>query len=249
MESEFIGGRHSVIEALRSGRPIHKIWIAEGVQKGPLQAIFDTAKQAGIIIQQTDKRKCDELAQGIQHQGVVAQVAAYSYAEVDDLFNIAQARGEDPFFIILDEIEDPHNLGSIIRTAECAGAHGVIIPKRRAVGLTATVSKISAGAAEHVAVARVTNLAQTIDELKKRGVWVAASDVNRAQDVYSSDLRIPIAIVIGNEGKGVGRLIKERCDFIVKLPMQGRINSLNASVAAALLMYEVVRQRGVEKRG
>jgi 23S rRNA (guanosine2251-2'-O)-methyltransferase len=249
MESEFIGGRHSVIEALRSGRPIHKIWIAEGVQKGPLQAIFDTAKQAGIIIQQTDKRKCDELAQGIQHQGVVAQVAAYSYAEVDDLFNIAQARGEDPFFIILDEIEDPHNLGSIIRTAECAGAHGVIIPKRRAVGLTATVSKISAGAAEHVAVARVTNLAQTIDELKKRGVWVAASDVNRAQDVYSSDLRIPIAIVIGNEGKGVGRLIKERCDFIVKLPMQGRINSLNASVAAALLMYEVVRQRGAEKRG
>jgi 23S rRNA (guanosine2251-2'-O)-methyltransferase len=249
MESEFIGGRHSVIEALRSGRPIHKIWIAEGVQKGPLQAIFDAAKQAGIIIQQTDKRKCDELAQGIQHQGVVAQVAAYSYAEVDDLFNIAQARGEDPFFIILDEIEDPHNLGSIIRTAECAGAHGVIIPKRRAVGLTATVSKISAGAAEHVAVARVTNLAQTIDELKKRGVWVAASDVNRAQDVYSSDLRIPIAIVIGNEGKGVGRLIKERCDFIVKLPMQGRINSLNASVAAALLMYEVVRQRGAEKRG
>jgi 23S rRNA (guanosine2251-2'-O)-methyltransferase len=249
MESEFIGGRHSVIEALRSGRPIHKIWIAEGVQKGPLQAIFEAAKQAGIIIQQTDKRKCDELAQGIQHQGVVAQVAAYSYAEVDDLFNIAQSRGEDPFFIILDEIEDPHNLGSIIRTAECAGAHGVIIPKRRAVGLTATVSKISAGAAEHVAVARVTNLAQTIDELKKRGVWVAASDVNRAQDVYSSDLRIPIAIVIGNEGKGVGRLIKERCDFIVKLPMQGRINSLNASVAAALLMYEVVRQRGAEKRG
>jgi 23S rRNA (guanosine2251-2'-O)-methyltransferase len=249
MDNEFIGGRHSVLEALRSGRAIHKIWIAEQAQKTGVQAIYDAAKQAGIIIQQVDKRKCDELLPSVQHQGVVAQVAAYQYAELEELFQIAGERNQDPFFLILDEIEDPHNLGSILRTAECAGVHGVIIPKRRAVGLTATVSKISAGAAEHVAVVRVTNLAQTIDELKKRGVWVAASDVAHAQYVYGSDLCMPIALVIGNEGKGVGRLIKERCDFSLKLPMHGQINSLNASVAAALFMYEVVRQRGIGERG
>jgi len=179
----------------------------------------------------------------LQHQGVVAQVAAYRYAELDELFAVANERQEDPFFLILDEIEDPHNLGSILRTAECAGVHGVIIPKRRSVGLTPTVARISVGAAEHVPVARVGNLAQTIDELKKRGIWVAATAADATQDLFRADLRMPIAVVIGNEGKGIGRLVKEKCDFTLKLPMHGRINSLNASVAAALFMYEIVRQR------
>ncbi len=249
MSSEFIAGKHSVLEALRSGRTIHKIFVVEGAQKGTLQAIYEAARTAGVLVQTTDRRKCDELAGGTQHQGVVAQVAAYAYAEVDDLLEIAAARHELPLLLILDEIEDPHNLGSILRTAECAGVHGVIIPKRRAVGLTATVSKISAGAAEHVAVARVTNLAQTIDELKKKGVWVCGTDVGANQDLYEADLSLPLALVIGNEGRGIGRLVKETCDFTLRLPMYGKLNSLNASVAAALFMYEAVRQRGTAASG
>jgi 23S rRNA (guanosine2251-2'-O)-methyltransferase len=240
---EYIGGKHSVLEALRSGRTINKIWIAETAQKQFSGPIVAEAKNHGIIVQFTDKRKLDQMAEGLQHQGVVAQVAAYEYAEVSDILAAAKQKGEDPFILILDEIEDPHNLGSILRTADCTGVHGVIIPKRRSVGLTATVSKTSAGAVEYVPVARVTNIAQTIERLKEEGVWVAGTDVSAAQDVYKANFRMPIALVIGNEGKGVGRLVKESCDFLVKLPMAGHINSLNASVAAGVLMYEVVRQR------
>lgn len=242
-EEEFIGGKHSILEAMKAGRTINKIWIAENAQKALTQPIVAEAKLHGIIVQFADKRKLDTMAEGLQHQGVVAQVAAYDYVEIDDILEAARERGEDPFILILDEIEDPHNLGSILRTADCTGVHGVIIPKRRSVGLTATVSKISAGAVEYVPVARVTNIAQTIDKLKECGVWVAGTDVSAADDVYRSNFAMPIALVIGNEAKGVGRLIKEKCDFLVKLPMQGKINSLNASVAAGVLMYEVVRQR------
>lgn len=242
---EYIGGRHSVQEALRSGRTIHKLFVAEQAQKQQLSPVFNEAKKMGIVIQVVDKRKLDQLMPNVPHQGVVAQVTAYEYMELEDMIAQAQNSGQPPFLLILDEIEDPHNLGSILRTADCAGVHGVIIPKRRSVGLTATVSKTSAGAIEYVPVARVTNLAQTIEELKEAGIWIAGADVSGAQSVYQTDFRMPIAIVIGNEGKGIGRLIKEKCDFLVTLPMHGQINSLNASVAASVLMYEVVRQRSI----
>lgn len=242
-DEEFIGGKHSVLEALKSGRTMNKIWIAENAQKHLTQPIVAEAKAHGLVVQFVDRRKLDQMTDNMQHQGVVAQVAAYNYVEVDEILSRAAAKNESPFLLILDEIEDPHNLGSILRTAECTGVHGVIIPKRRSVGLTATVSKTSAGAVEYVPVARVTNLTQTIEELKKKGVWIAGTDVAAKQQVYDTDLKIPIAVVIGNEAKGVGRLIKESCDFLVKLPMFGQLNSLNASVAAGVLMYEVVRQR------
>ncbi|WP_424769137.1 23S rRNA (guanosine(2251)-2'-O)-methyltransferase RlmB [Paenibacillus sp. sgz302251] len=242
-QEEIIAGKHPVLEALRSGRELNKIWIADGAQKSLTQPIVAEAKKMGIVVQFVDKRKLDSLAPGVTHQGVVAQAAAFAYVEVEELLERAGKLGETPFILLLDEIEDPHNLGSILRTAECTGVHGVIIPKRRAAGLTATVLKTSAGAAEHVPVARVTNLAQTIDKLKEAGVWVAGTDVSAAQDVYKMKFDMPLAIVIGNESKGMGRLIKEKCDFLVKLPMLGQLNSLNASVAAGVLMYEVVRQR------
>lgn len=241
---EWIAGKHPVLEAMRSGRTIHKIWIAEQAQKHHTQPIIAEAKKLNIVIQTADKRKLDQLVPGVPHQGVVAQVAAHDYVEVDDLLERARSRNEAPFLLILDEIEDPHNLGSILRTADCTGAHGVIIPKRRAVGLTATVSKTSAGAVEYVPVARVTNIAQTIDSLKEQGVWVVGADASADELIYRIDLKLPIAIVIGNENRGIGRLVKDKCDFLIKLPMVGRINSLNASVAASVCMYEVVRQRG-----
>lgn len=241
-QEELIAGKHPVLEALRSGRSIHKIWIAEGAQKNA-GSIIAEARNAGIVVMTVDKRKLDAMAGDVAHQGVIAQAAPFPYAEVEDLLEKARERGEQPFLLLLDEIEDPHNLGSILRTAECTGVHGVIIPKRRSAGLTATVLKTSAGAAEHVAVARVTNLAQTIDRLKEAGVWIAGTDVTANDDVYRSKFDMPLAIVIGNESKGMGRLIKEKCDFLVKLPLLGRLNSLNASVAAGVLMYEVVRQR------
>lgn len=240
---DMIAGRHSVLEALKSGRSINKIWIAENAQKHQIQPIVAEAKNIGIVVQFVDKRKLDQMVENVPHQGIVAQVAAYDYVEVDDILERARAKGQAPFILLLDEIEDPHNLGSILRTADCAGVHGVIIPKRRSVGLTATVSKTSAGAVEYVPVAKVTNLAQTIEELKEKGVWIAGADVQAAGSLYQTDFTLPIAIVIGNEGKGIGRLIKEKCDFRVQLPMYGQINSLNASVAASLFMYEVVRQR------
>jgi len=241
---EFIAGKHSVMEALRSGRTINKIWIADNAQKHLTLPILAEAKNAKIVVQNADKRKLDQMVPDVQHQGVVAQVAAYEYVEVDDILATAQERGEMPFILILDEIEDPHNLGSILRTADCTGVHGVIIPKRRSVGLTATVSKTSAGAVEYVPVARVTNLAQTIDQLKKEGVWVIGTDVEAQQELFEANhFNMPIAVIIGNESKGMGRLLKDKCDFLIKLPMAGQINSLNASVAAGVFMYEVVRQR------
>jgi 23S rRNA (guanosine2251-2'-O)-methyltransferase len=243
MEEEYIGGKHSILEALRSGRTIHKIWIAENAQRQLALPILTEAKKTGVIVQYVDKRKLDQMVSDVPHQGVVAQVAPYDYAEIEDLISLAKQRNEPPFLLILDEIEDPHNLGSILRTADCTGVHGVIIPKRRSAGITATVSKTSAGAVEYVPVARVTNLAQTIDLLKEQGIWVAGTDVSAHNEVYRSDMTLPLAVVIGNEQKGMGRLIKEKCDFLVKLPMFGQINSLNASVAAGVLMYEVVRQR------
>lgn len=241
---EYIAGKHSVTEALRSGRTIHKIWIADNAQKHLTQPIIAEAKKAGVIVQTADKRKLDQMAEGVQHQGVVAQVAAYGYVEVDDILARAEAKGETPFLLVLDEIEDPHNLGSILRTADCTGVHGVIIPKRRSVGLTATVSKTSAGAVEYVPVARVTNLAQTMEQLKERGIWLVGTDVSATQGLYETDLfNLPLALVIGNESKGMGRLVKQTCDALLKLPMAGQINSLNASVAAGIFMYEVVRRR------
>ncbi|MFS0724495.1 23S rRNA (guanosine(2251)-2'-O)-methyltransferase RlmB [Paenibacillus sp. 1P07SE] len=243
-QEEWIAGKHPVLEALRSGREINKLLIAENAQKNLTLPIIAEAKKHGVIIQHVDKRKLDQLADGVQHQGVIAQAAAYRYAELEEILEKAHSRGEEPFLLLLDEIEDPHNLGSILRTAECTGAHGVIIPKRRSASLNATVYKTSAGAVEHVPVARVTNLAQTIESLKKQGVWIAGADAAAEQEVYETNLNLPLAVVIGNEGKGLGRLIREKCDFLVKLPMRGRLNSLNASVAAGVLMYEIVRQRG-----
>jgi 23S rRNA (guanosine2251-2'-O)-methyltransferase len=242
MSKEWIAGRNPVIEALRSDRDINKIIIAEGSQRGQMQVVLGLAKERNILVQFVPKQKVDQLTDE-SHQGVVAQVAAYQYAEVDDILQNAADKGEDAFILILDELEDPHNLGSILRTADAAGVHGIIIPKRRAVGLTATVAKLSTGAIEYVPVARVTNLARTIDELKERGVWVFGTDADGSQDYRNMDATMPLALVIGSEGKGMGRLIREKCDFLVHLPMSGQVTSLNASVAAALLMYEVHRKR------
>ncbi|NBI30331.1 23S rRNA (guanosine(2251)-2'-O)-methyltransferase RlmB [Chengkuizengella marina] len=243
MEAEYIAGKHSVLEAIRSQRSIHKIWISDQAQKSSIQPIVTEAKTSGAILQYVDKKKLDQMVPGIKHQGVVAQVASYQYAEVDDILKAAAEKNEAPLILILDEIEDPHNLGSILRSCDCTGVHGVILPKRRSAGLTASVSKTSAGAMEHIPVARVTNLGQTIDKLKKQGIWIAGADVSAEDNLYRTDLTLPIGIVIGNEHKGIGRLIKEKCDFLIKLPMYGQINSLNASVAAGVIMYEVVRQR------
>ncbi|WP_053364752.1 23S rRNA (guanosine(2251)-2'-O)-methyltransferase RlmB [Bacillus sp. FJAT-27245] len=242
MSEDTIVGKNPVLEALRSKRDINKILIAEGSQRGQMQQITELAKEANVIVQYVPKKKIDQLAEG-NHQGVLAYVAAYQYAELDDLFDAAKKRSEEPFFLILDEIEDPHNLGSIMRTADAVGAHGIIIPKRRAVGLTSTVAKASTGAIEYIPVARVTNLARTIDELKERGVWIAGTDAKGSVDYRKQDFTMPLGLVIGSEGKGMGRLIREKCDFLVHLPMAGKVTSLNASVAAALLMYEVYRRR------
>ncbi len=247
-DQEWIAGKHSLLEALRAGRTINKIWIAEGAQKHLTQPIVAEAKNRGIIVQFVDKRKLDQMAPDLQHQGVVAQAAPYAYVEVEDLLARAAERGEAPFLLLLDEIEDPHNLGSILRTAECTGVHGVIIPKRRSAAVTATVSKTSAGAVEYVPVARVTNLVQTMEQLKEAGVWIVGTDVAAKDEIYGGGniLTGPVAIVIGNENKGMGRLVRETCDVLLKLPMNGQLNSLNASVAAGVVMYEVLRRRRAE---
>ncbi|MFC4355402.1 23S rRNA (guanosine(2251)-2'-O)-methyltransferase RlmB [Chryseomicrobium palamuruense] len=239
---EIIAGKNAVLESLKAGREMNKIWIGEGTQKGGVVEIVKLAKEAGIIVQFVPKKKLDQLTDSV-HQGVVASVAAYHYAELDDLFELAASRSEDPFFLILDELEDPHNLGSILRTADAVGAHGIIIPKRRAVGLTAVVAKASTGAIEHVPVHRATNLAQVIDELKKRGVWIAGTDAKESTDYRRMDATLPLAVIIGGEGKGMGRLMRDKCDFLYHMPMVGHVTSLNASVAASLLMYEVYRNR------
>jgi 23S rRNA (guanosine2251-2'-O)-methyltransferase len=241
-DQELIAGKNPVLEALKSEREINKIWIAEGSQKGQMQQVIHLAKEARVLVQFVPKQKIDQMTKEV-HQGVVAQVAAYEYADLDDLFQNAQKKNETPFFLILDELEDPHNLGSILRTADAAGVHGIIIPKRRAVGLTATVAKASTGAIEHVPVARVTNLARTIAELKERGIWIFGTDAKGSEDYRKMDAAMPLAIVIGSEGKGISRLIRDNCDFLIHLPMVGHVTSLNASVAASLLIYEVYRKR------
>lgn len=237
-----IEGRNAVIEAFRSGKPIDKIFIQDGLQDGPIQTIKREAKKHDTMIKFVAKERLDQISETGKHQGVIAYAAAYEYAEVDDILAAAKEKGEPPFVFILDNIEDPHNLGAIIRTANLAGAHGVIIPKNRAVGLTATVARCSAGALNYTPVARVTNIAKTIDELKKEGIWFVCADMG-GTTMYDLDLRGSIGLVIGNEGEGVGRLVKEKCDFVASIPMKGNIDSLNASVAAGVLAYEIVRQR------
>ena len=237
-----IEGRNAVLEAFLSGKTIDKLFVLDGCQDGPVKSILREAKKTDTIINFVDKERLDRLANSGHHQGVVAQAAAYEYAEVEDILNAAKEKGEAPFIFILDEIEDPHNLGAIIRTANLCGAHGVIIPKRRAVGLTATVAKTSAGAVNYTPVAKVTNIAKTIEELKKEGMWFVCADMD-GQTMYDLNLTGPIGLVIGNEGAGVSRLVKEKCDFTASIPMKGDIDSLNASVAAGVLAYEIVRQR------
>ena len=237
-----IEGRNAVLEAFRAGKTIDKLFVLDGCQDGPVKSILREAKKTDTIINFVDKERLDRLANSGHHQGVVAQAAAYEYAEVEDILNAAKEKGEAPFIFILDEIEDPHNLGAIIRTANLCGAHGVIIPKRRAVGLTATVAKTSAGAVNYTPVAKVTNIAKTIEELKKEGMWFVCADMD-GQTMYDLNLTGPIGLVIGNEGAGVSRLVKEQCDFTASIPMKGDIDSLNASVAAGVLAYEIVRQR------
>lgn len=244
----YLAGKHPVLEALKAGRALNKIWLSNQAQKSLVQPILEEAKGRGVVVQYADKRKLDSLVPGIQHQGVVAQAAAVSYAEPEELLARAAERGEAPLIVLLDEVEDPHNLGSILRSVDCTGAHGVIVPKRRSASLTAVVAKTSAGAVEYVPVARVSNLAQTIDRLKEAGVWIAGAAGEAKADVYATDLTGPIAIVIGSEGKGLSRLIREKCDFLISLPMFGKLNSLNASVAAGIILYEAVRQR-LAKRG
>jgi len=243
MSMDNIVGRNPVMEALKSGREIDKIFIAKGTEGGSLIKIIAKAKDRGIIIQYVERQKLNEMSESDVHQGIVATVAAYEYSDLEDILDTVKQKEKDPFILILDEIMDPHNLGSIMRTADAVGVDGIIIPKRRSVGLTATVAKSSAGAIEYVPVARVSNIAQTIDRIKEKGIWVAGADMSGAKDHYNSDFKGPLALVIGNEGQGISRLIKEKCDFLVKLPMVGKVSSLNASVAAAVLMYEAFRQR------
>ena len=239
-----IEGRNAVTEALRAGTPIDKIFIARGETDKTLGHIASTARAAGVVVVEADRRKLDYMSATKAHQGVIALAAVREYASVEDILSAARERGEAPLLVVCDEISDPHNLGAIIRTAECAGAHGVIIPKRRSVGLTAVVGKASAGALEYLPVARVSNLVSTIRDLQKAGVWVFGTAADGDTGLYAADLKGPAAIVIGNEGEGMSRLVSEACDFKVSIPMHGRISSLNASNAAAILLYESVRQRG-----
>ncbi len=237
-----IEGRNAVMEALRSGKTIDKIYVLDGCQDGPIISIKREAKKQDTMIKYVAKDRLDQMSKTGKHQGVIASAAAYEYAEVEDIFALAEKKQEDPFIFILDNIEDPHNLGAIIRTANLAGAHGVIIPKNRAVGLTATVARTSAGALNYTPVVKVTNISKTIEELKKKGIWFVCADMN-GQTMYDLNLKGPIGLVIGNEGEGVSRLVKEKCDFSAAIPMKGDIDSLNASVAAGVLAFEIVRQR------
>ncbi len=239
---DIIAGRNAVSEAMRSGRTIDSLYVVRGTHTGSLSALIAKAREKDINIKEADSKKLDFMCGNANHQGVVAVAAVKEYATIDDIFKLAQERGEPPFLIVADELEDPHNLGAVLRVAECAGAHGVIIPKRRSVGLTYAVGKASAGAVEYVPVARVTNIAAAVDELKRRGVWIYAADME-GQNWCSVDYAGPVAIVIGSEGSGVSRLVKEKCDFVISLPMKGKINSLNASVACGIICYEVARQR------
>ena len=237
-----IEGRNAVIEAYRSGKPIDKLFILDGCQDGPMMTIKREAKKHDTLVKYVTKERLDQLSETGKHQGVIAYAAAYEYAEVDDILEAAKKKGEPPFIFLLDNIEDPHNLGAIIRTANLAGAHGVIIPKNRAAGLTATVARTSAGALNYTPVAKVTNLAKTIEDLKKEGLWFVCADMG-GTTMYDLDLKGPIGLVIGNEGEGLSQLVRKNCDVMVSIPMKGKISSLNASAAASILLYEAVRQR------
>lgn len=238
-----IEGRNAVIEALRAGTAIDKIYLAKGDTDSALGHIANTARANGVVVVNADRRKLDEMSRTHAHQGVIAVAAVREYASIEDIFQRAEDQGEAPLIVLCDELSDPHNLGAVIRTAECAGAHGVVIPKRRSAGLTAIVAKTSAGAVSHIPVARVPNLTALMKELQKRGVWIFGAEMNGTTSLYEADLKGPAAIVIGSEGSGMSRLVAETCDFTVSIPMKGKINSLNASAAAAILLYEAVRQR------
>lgn len=238
-----IEGRNSVLELLESGKDINKIYVTRGEKHGSINKILGIAKERRIIVVEKDKRQMDEMAQEDNYQGVIAIVPPFEYVEIQDILQNAAEKNEDPFVLILDGIEDPHNLGSIIRTAETAGVHGVIIPKRRAVSVNSTVNKASAGAVEHMKIARVTNISDAIEELKQAGLWVCGTAVDTNKYYYNQDLTGPLAIVIGNEGKGIGEKVKKNCDFLVKIPMKGKVQSLNASVSTGIVVYEAVKQR------
>lgn len=237
-----IEGRNAVLEAFRSGKTVDKLYVQDGCKDGPVQTILREARKQDTIVQFVGKERLSQLSETGKHQGVIASVASYAYSTVEEMLALAKERGEDPFLILLDNIEDPHNLGAIIRTANLAGAHGVIIPKRRAAGLTAVVAKTSAGALHYTPVTKVTNLVKTMEELKEQGLWFVCADMD-GERMYDLNLKGPIGLVIGSEGEGVGRLVKETCDFVASIPMKGQISSLNASVAAGVLAYEIVRQR------
>lgn len=241
-EEMTIEGRNAVMEAFRSGKTIDRVYVLKGCQDGPINSILREARKHDTLVNFVAKERLDQMSESGKHQGVIASAAAYAYAEVEDMLKLAEEKGEPPFLFLLDDIEDPHNLGAIIRTANLAGAHGVIIPKRRAVGLTATVARTSAGALNYTPVAKVTNLSATIEELKEKGMWFVCADMG-GTTMYDLNLTGPIGLVIGNEGDGVSRLVKEKCDFVASIPMKGEIDSLNASVAAGVLAYEIVRQR------
>lgn len=244
--SEQVEGRNAVLEAFRSGRCVDKLFILDGCQDGPVRTIAREARKKDTIINYVSKERLDQLSETKAHQGVIAQVAAYEYSTVEEILAKAEEKGEPPFLVLLDNVEDPHNLGAIIRTANLAGAHGVIIPKRRSVGLTSTVAKTSAGAINYTPVAKVTNLVRTIEELKEKGIWFVCADMG-GESMYRLNLTGPIGMIVGNEGEGVSRLVREACDFIASIPMKGDIDSLNASVAAGVLAYEIVRQRLMTK--
>ena len=246
LNEQYIEGRNAVIEAIKAGKTIDKLYILDGCPDGPIRTIVREARKTDAIINFVEKERLDQISQTGHHQGVIAVSAAYDYAEIEDIFALAEKKGEAPFIFLLDNIEDPHNLGAIIRTANQAGAHGVIIPKRRAVGLTATVARTSAGAINYTPVVKVTNMTKTIQELKDRGIWFVCADMD-GQCMYDLNLTGPIGMVIGNEGEGVSKLVKENCDFVAAIPMKGDIDSLNASVATGVLAYEIVRQRMQKK--
>lgn len=248
LPDDVLVGRNAVTEALKSGRGINKLWIASGDREGSVAELAALAKERGIVVQYVERAKIESLAGGHRHQGVLAYVAPVPYAELDDILKAAEEKGESPFLVLLDELEDPHNLGALLRTADATGVHGILIPKRRSVSLNATVAKTSAGAVEYVPVARIGNIAQTLKKLKEKGFWVAGADMDGEKAYYEADLTGPLVLVVGSEGRGMSRLTKEACDFIVSMPMVGRINSLNASVAGSILMYESMRQR-LQKKG
>ncbi len=247
LNEDILLGRNAVREAIKSGRSINRILIAEGSHGGSISEIINLAKERHLVLQSISTDKLDMLCGGQRHQGVAAYAAPVDYVELDDILNLAKDRGEDPFLILLDELEDPHNLGAILRTADAVGAHGILIPKHRSCPLSSVVAKTSAGAVEYVPVARIGNVSQTLENLKKQGLWVAGADMDGTENYYEANLTGPIVLVIGSEGHGVSRLTKEACDFIVKIPMRGKVNSLNASNAAAILAYEILKQRTLQK--